>query len=65
VNTSHFKITKFDYEFLTGNWEGPKGAAYNAVAEDCKDAGFYNGWTCEGLPALTKKGMKALEEYRE
>lgn len=53
------KLTPFDYEYLIGRWDGPKGAAWNVVAEDCREAGmgFY------GDP--TAKGEEALREYEQ
>lgn len=51
------KLTKYDYEYLTGMWEGVAGAAFNVVAEDCMNAqlGYY------GHP--TEKGKKAIKEF--
>lgn len=37
-------MTSHEYEFLTGSWTGPKGAAYNQVAEFCKEFGWYKGF---------------------
>ncbi len=55
------EMNDFDYDLLTGQWEGPKGAAYNVVYEDCKSMGFIkekmDGWT------LTEKGKQAVAYY--
>jgi hypothetical protein len=51
------KLTNFDYEYLTGKWDGPPGAAFNVVAEDCMNAGY--GYY--GHP--TEKGQKAIIEF--
>jgi hypothetical protein len=52
------QLTKYDVEFMTDTWEGPKGAAWNCVYEDLREAGYitYNG-------DVTEVGRQALEEY--
>jgi hypothetical protein len=54
-----FKFTGFDYQFLTGTWEDPKGAAFNVTGEDCYEAGLGT----YGKP--TEKGQKAIKQYLE
>jgi hypothetical protein len=51
------KLTKFDYEYLTGTWSGSKGVAFQAVDLFCgkNDLGDY------GKP--TPKGEKALAAF--
>ena len=61
---SLIKMNDFEYEFLTGNWEGPKGAAYNAVYEFCTEFRWMDGFNMDGNPSITEKGMKAIEEYK-
>jgi hypothetical protein len=51
------KLTKYDYEFLTGRWDGPWGAASNEVAEFCVE----NGLGLYGCPTL--KGKDAIQQY--
>ena len=62
TQTSHSKpkMNRFDYEFLTGTWDGVKGAAYNQTYEFCKEFGWCNQ---AGLP--TPKGLEAVKEYEE
>jgi len=55
-----FKLEHFDYDFLSGNWGGPKGAAYNTVFEDLREAGLVS---FEGKP--TPAGEAAMAAYRE
>ena len=58
-------MTSHEYEFLTGSWTGPKGAAYNQVAEFCKEFGWYKGFYANGTtPILTHKGMDAIKAYQ-
>jgi hypothetical protein len=54
-----FQFTKFDYEYLTGFWDGPPGAAFNVVAEDCMEA----GWGYYGHP--TELGQKLMLEFEK
>lgn len=56
-------MTQHEYEFLTNNWEGPKGAAYNQVFEFCRSFGWCAGFDYSGRPILTRKGVKALKSY--
>lgn len=60
TQTSHSetKLNAFDYEFLTGRWSGPSGAAYNQTYEFCKNSGWCNQ---DGTP--TPAGLKAIQEY--
>lgn len=57
------KMTSFEYEFMTGKWEGVKGAAYNATAEFCQDFGWMEDWADNGMPIPTPQGYEAMEEY--
>lgn len=52
------KLTEFDYEFLKGQWDGVKGAAYNTVGEDLYEAGYI-----DDFGFVTPKGQKAIEEW--
>ena len=52
------KLTEFDYEFLKGQWDGVKGAAYNTVGEDLYEAGMI-----DDFGFITPTGQKAIEEY--
>lgn len=56
IAASDFNI--FDFEYLTGHWHGPMGAAFNVVAEDCKEA----GWGAYGEP--TEAGKKLIDMFR-
>lgn len=47
-----------EYQFLTGLWDGPKEAAYNAVYDFCHE----NGW-CYDDGRMTPKGAKAVDQY--
>lgn len=51
-------MNKHEYDFITNNWEGPKGAAYNQVWEFCREFGWL---TSEGR--ITEKGTDAMREY--
>lgn len=53
-------MNEYEYEFLTGTWEGAKGAAYNQVYEFCR--GF--GW-CDSQGQATEKGREALTQYEK
>ena len=57
------KMTSYDYEFLTGTWEGVKGAAYNIVAEDCAEFGWFKGYNYGGTPNITERGHAAIKEF--
>lgn len=52
------KLTEFDYEFLKGQWDGVRGAAYNTVGEDLYEAGMI-----DDFGFVTPTGQKAIEEY--
>lgn len=56
--TKEPEMNEFDYQFLTGNWEGVKGAAYNQTYEFCKEFGWCDR---EGKP--TPAGLRAIKEY--
>lgn len=51
------KFTEYDYEYLTGTWEGIRGAAFNVVAEWCQN----HGYGYYGEP--TEKGKLAIKDY--
>lgn len=53
-------MTKHEYEFMTGRWQGPKGAAYNQVYEFCKESGWLMGLSDHGEPIPTAKGTEAI-----
>lgn len=53
-------MTKYEYELLTGNWDGPPGAALNQCFEFCVE----EGWM-DHLGIVTPKGRKAVEEYEQ
>jgi len=61
------KLTKYDVEFLTNTWEGPKGAAYNVVGEDCLNAGYYYNQLSmnAGCIVMTPEGVEAIKKYYE
>lgn len=50
-------MTQFEYDYLSGVWDGPKGAAFNAVDEFCGDLGYGDF----GKP--TKLGERQMELY--
>lgn len=58
------QMSKFEYEFLTDTWEGPRGAAYNQAYEFCKEFGWIDGFHMDGTPSLTNKGMEAVRAYQ-
>ena len=51
-------MNKYEYLFLTGTWEGVKGAAYNATYDFCREFGW-----CDSSGEVTKKGRQALKQY--
>lgn len=55
-----FRLTHYDYDFMRGIWEGPKGAAYNVVYEDLREAGLVS---FDGT--VTEKGREAMLDYEE
>lgn len=57
-------MTQNEYEFLTNNWQGPKGAAYNQVREFCKEFGWLKGFYKSGTPQLTYKGMDGIKAFQ-
>ncbi len=61
------KLIKQDVEFLTNTWQGPKGAAYNVVGEDCRKAGLYYGQlsTNARCIVMTPAGVQAVKRYYE
>lgn len=53
------EVNIFDYEFLTGAWTGPPGAALWQTAEFCRNA----GWGEYGKP--TDKGQAAVDYFEK
>lgn len=57
-------ITKYEYDFMTGQWEGVKMAGYNAVYEFCKEFGWVSGLDYSGNPVITSEGLEAMKAYQ-
>ena len=57
-------MTRHEYEFMTGTWEGPKGAAFNQVYEFCRAIGWIMSMSDHDEPIPTKKGTAAIREYQ-
>lgn len=53
-------MNRYEYDFLTGNWQGPYGAAYNAVYEYCRESGW-----CTSDGKITDSGRAAVKRYQE
>lgn len=47
----------YDYQFLTGTWEGPWGAAMSIVYEFCKNQGL------GGYDDPTDRGRQVIRRY--
>ena len=58
-------MTPFEYQFMTGRWEGPKGAAWNAVYKFCKEFGWIMGMSDHDEPIPTERGTAAIKAYKE
>lgn len=56
-------MNAYEYEFMTGRWKGPRGAAYNTVYEFCKNSGWIMGWSDHDEPIPTQAGSEAIERY--
>lgn len=58
-------MNKFEYDFLKGKWDGPKGAAYNQVFEFCQKAGWLIGrsFVDPDQLVLSHKGTVAVYDY--
>jgi hypothetical protein len=56
-------INSYEWEFLTDNWEGVKGAAYNEVYEFCQEKGLIDGFNRWKEPLLTSKGQEQIFLY--
>jgi hypothetical protein len=58
TSPSERMLNEYDYQFLTGTWEGVAGAAYNQTYEFCKEFGWcdYNG-------KPTSAGLEAIKAY--
>lgn len=51
-------MNKYDYQFLTGTWDGVAGAAYNETYEFCKEFGW-----CDFNGKPTSEGWAAIQAY--
>ncbi len=58
-------MNEHEYEFLTGQWTGPKGAAYNQIYEFCKEFGWLLGFDTDMKPIPTRGGWKAINRYKK
>ena len=58
-------MTRHEYEFMTGKWSGPQGAAYNQVYAFCKRMKWFMGLSDHGEPIPTEKGLQAILGYKE
>lgn len=57
---SQIEINDFEYDFLTGSWEGPYGAAYMATYEWCKNNGL-----CDQQGRITRWGLEAVKKFEK
>jgi hypothetical protein len=57
-------INEHEYKFLSQQWDGPIGAAYNQVFEFCRQYGLTVGFDHKGRPILTPKGIAAIKAYQ-
>lgn len=57
-------MNEYEYEFMTGRWAGPKGAAYNVVYEFCKSRGWIMGWSDHDEPIPSSSGTAAIQAYK-
>lgn len=57
-------MNEYEYKFLTGKWEGIKGAAYNEVFEFCRNFGWCVGFDASGRPVLTRQGAARVRAYQ-
>jgi len=51
-------INEYEWQYLTDQWDGPPGAAYNQTYEFCYEAGW-----CDHRGTRTIKGDAAVEYY--
>lgn len=58
-------MTVHEYQFLTDQWDGPPGAAYNQVYEFCRAFGWMRGFDRDGVPVLTELGAKEVRKFEE
>lgn len=56
--TGNDDMVAMEYEFITGRWEGVKGAAYNQCHEFCIEAGWI-----DHTGVTTPKGYRAIQQY--
>jgi hypothetical protein len=54
------ELNDWEYDFLTGQWEGPFGAAYMACFEFCKENGL-----CDMQGQINQWGREAVAKYEE
>lgn len=57
-------MNECEYNFMTGNWAGPKGAAWNSVYEFCRKSGWIMGWSDHDEPIPTSSGTAAIQDYK-
>ena len=53
-------VSPLEYDFLIGSWRDPKGAAYNATYEFCRE----EGW-CDIYGNPTELGKLQCKKYEE
>ena len=58
-------MTKHEYEFMTGQWEGPKDAVYTRVVVFCQSRGWIRGFSDHYEPIPTEEGTAAIETYKK
>lgn len=61
---TQIKMTDHEYKFMTGKWDGVKGAAFNAVYEFCREFGWVMGMSDHDEPIPTTKGLEAIKAYQ-
>ena len=57
-------MNQLEYDFLSGNWKGIKGAAYNQAYEYCKEFGWIMGFSDHDEPIPTQKGIEPMSLFR-
>lgn len=58
-------MNKYEYEFMTGKWEGPKGAAFNQCYSFCRRQGWIMGWSDHGEPIPSATGIAAMNNFKK
>jgi hypothetical protein len=56
-------MTPNEYRFLTDQWDGPAGAAYNQTFEFVKAFGWMKGFDKDGVPVLTDLGKHEIKKF--